>query len=632
MSLPGKIKNMRGVSAGEFLYRVRQFVRNRLFDRLAEDGLGVTLPIPDCSIINTPDAHQFYRIFDSCVDIFKEIDWHLDVSTGKRFPALFANDIDVFSGRVGNVKYVWEVNRMQFLLHLAYTYETSKDLKYLVLFCHYIATWRESNPYMLGVNWFSNIEVNLRLICWYFCWHLLNVDDLRNRDSAVDEFICDAWMPLVCEHTEYSYLHPSLYSSANSQLVVEYVGLFLATVAWKFPHWSSRQKYAHAGLEREIFRQNTAEGVNREESAEHVQFVGELFLIAAVVGRSAGIEFSKSYNDRLYAMARYLNAFLDCQCNSPMYGDIDDEYVLRTDADGQFNHFKSLLVSFATYFGDSSFKREGLSWDEKNSVLFGNEGKKKFDALASTPVPDGNNFFPQSGHFIFRKIEQERETFMHFDAAPLGYLNVAAHGHADALSFVLHVDGHPVLVDPGSYTDHTHEDMRRYFVGTLAHNTVCVNGKNQAEHIGPVMWLNHYRVNVLSSDESAGEATATHDGYASEGVMHTRQVKYDRDKDEFLIKDSLQCSHPVSLEIPFHLHPDASLALHGSNAEISVPGCRCVTITLDPKLSYAVREDGWFSDHFASKRIAKFLYAKIECFGDVEFETRIKVVSKVCPK
>ena len=634
MSLSRNNKKKKNFSAGETLYRIRKFFRNRFFDRLAEDDFGVKLPIPECSIINTENAHFPYPIFDSSIDIFKEIDWHLDISTGKRFPSLFANDIDVFSGRLGNAKYVWEVSRMKFLLHLAIAYETSKDLKYLVLFCHYIATWRESNPYMIGVNWFSNTEVNMRLICWFFCWQVLDIDDLRKRDSAIDEFICDAWLLLVFEHAEYSYLHPSLYSSANCQLVVEYVGLFLATLEWKIPHRSSRQKYAQSGLEREILRQVTAEGVNREESAEYVQFVADLFLIAAVEGKRAGVEFSKTYNDRLYAMARYINAFLDCQYNNPMYGDIDDEFVLRPDVGGAFNNFKSLLVSFATYFGDSEFKREGLAWDEKNSVLFGDEGKKKYESLACAPVLDGNKFFTQSGHFIFRKVVpaddtasagKVRETYMHFDAAPLGYLNVAAHGHADALSFVLYVDGHQFLVDPGSFADQSHEDLRRYLVGTLAHNTVCVNGKCQAEHVGPMMWLNHYRVKVSSSDESAGEVTASHDGYASEGVIHTRQIKYDRDKDEFTITDSLQCMHPVSLEVPFHLHPDASVNLHGSVADITVPGCRRVTMELDPKLSYAVREDGWYSEHFGVKVPAKFLYAKIECFGDVKFVTTLRI-------
>ena len=76
-------------SVRELLYRIRQFVRNRFFDRLAEDDFGVSLPIPDCTIINNEDAHKYYPIFESCIDIYKEIDWHLDVSTGKRFPQSF---------------------------------------------------------------------------------------------------------------------------------------------------------------------------------------------------------------------------------------------------------------------------------------------------------------------------------------------------------------------------------------------------------------------------------------------------------------------------------------------------------------------------------------------------------------
>jgi hypothetical protein len=45
------------------------------------------------------------------------------------------------------------------------------------------------------------------------------------------------------------------------------------------------------------------------------------------------------------------------------------------------------------------------------------------------------------------------------DAAPLGFLSIAAHGHADALSFILHVDGSPILVDPGMFTYHTHKEL-----------------------------------------------------------------------------------------------------------------------------------------------------------------------------
>ena len=639
------LKRLRTFSVGEIFYRIRQRIRTHVLDWIKLDESDFTHAKPDCSIIMDSNAHCFYPIFESSVDIFKDIDWHLDVSPGRRFPMQFSHKIDIRSDKYGSAKHVWEVNRWQYLLHVAWLYKTTGQHKYLVLFCHHLGMWRDANPYLVGVNWYSNIEVNLRLIGLFFGWALLDIDSLRKEDPIVEEFVIEIWTHLICDHAEYSYKHPSLYSSANNHLVAEYTGLFLAACKWQIPHRKSRLKYARKGLEREILRQNTPEGLNREEAAEYIQFVDDFFLIAAVAGRRYGIEFSTAYNERLHAMAEYMNAMLDVNCNYPMYGDGDDGFVLRPDAGGHFNNFKSLLVSFATYFGDASFKRAGLVWDEKNEILFGKEGREKFEALLAAPaVQDGNKFFAESGHFIFRKAEactaaegcadteqdavgnMTRETYMHFDAAPLGYLSIAAHGHADALSFILHVDGNPVIVDPGTFTYHTHRDLRNYFVSTLAHNTVCVNGKNQAEQAGPTLWLKHYKAKVLSCDEAQGVVEATHNGYASEGVSHTRRVEFNRDAEEFIITDTLHCDRKASIEIPFHLHPSAAVTLDGAVAEISVPGSRRVSMTLDSKLSYEIREDGWYSEHFGEKVPAKYLYVKTDCEGSVEFVTRIKVL------
>lgn len=625
MSLSWYIKRIRTFSVGEVFYRVRQRVRTHVLDWIKVDESDFTHEKPNCAIIADENAHEYYPIFESSVDIFKDIDWHLDVSTGKQFPKTFAHKIDIRSDKFGSAKHVWEVNRMQFLLHIAWLYKTTGQHKYLVLYCHHIGMWCEANPYLVGVNWYSNIEVNLRLIGWYFGWNLLDVDNLRKKDSIIEGFTAEVWNHLICEHAEYSYKHPSLCSSANNHLVSEYAGLFVAACKWDFPHRKSRLAYARKGLEREILKQNTPEGVNREEAAEYIQFIDDFFLIAAVVGRREGVEFSPAYNERLHKMADYMNAMLDENFNYPMYGDGDDGFVLRPDKGGHFNNFKSLLVSFATYFEDSSFKREGLVWDEKNEILFGAEGRAKFEALPAAPVADGNRFFAQSGHFIFRKNEG-REIYMHFDAAPLGYLSIAAHGHADALSFILHVDGNPVIVDPGTFTYHTHKDLRAYFVSTLAHNTVCVNGKNQAEQAGPTLWLKHYKAAVISCDESRGIVEATHDGYKSEGVSHTRRVEFNRDANEFIITDTLRCDRKASLEIPFHLHPSATVILNGTTAEIFVPGARKVALQLDGGLSYSIREDGWYSEHFGEKVPCKVLYAKKESLGESCFTTKIKVL------
>ena len=631
------IKRIKTFSAGEFFYRIRQRVRTHILDKHAmnahkEKQMMVSTDLPKSSVIEDRSAHFDYPIFEKSVDIFKPIDWHLDLSTGRTFPKSFAHKIDIRSDKYGSAKHVWEVNRMQFMLHIASLYKKSGDEKYLDLFCYHLASWKNENPYMMGVNWYSNIEVNLRLICWYFCWQVLDIDSMRSTEPGIEKFICDVWFPMILEHAEYSYNHPSLCSSANNHLISEYAGLFVAACGWDIPNRKARLEYAKAGLEREILTQNTAEGVNREEAAEYIQFIDDFFLIAAVVGRRAGVEFSEAYNKRLHSMADYMNAMLDCNCNYPMYGDGDDGFVLRPDSGGHFNNFKSLLTSFAVYFDEPSFKRPYALWDEKNELLFGVAGREKFvmmPAVAAGFVMDGNSFFAESGHFIFRRAEGIagsgfRETYLHFDAAPLGFLSIAAHAHADALSFILHVDGKPVLVDPGTFTYHTHKDLRAYFVSTIAHNTVCVNGKNQANQAGPTMWLAHYHCKMLNAGENFVEAT--HDGYKSEGVTHVRKIEFDRENNEFTIVDKLKCAKPAVVEIPYHLHPAVTAELQGRIAVLKIAETARVQMTLDEKLSYEIREDGWYSEHFGEKVPAKFLYAKTNCNSDTVFVTYLKVL------
>ena len=175
MALSWYLKRLRTFSAGEIFYRIRQRIRTHVLDLIKLDGSDYRREKPGCPIVLDADAHCFYPIFDQKLDIFKEIDWHLDLSTGKRFPQSFAHKIDIRSDRYGSAKHVWEVNRMQFLLHIALLYKSSGDIRYLVLFCHHLGMWRNANRYLVGVNWYSNIEVNLRLICWYFCWQVLDI-------------------------------------------------------------------------------------------------------------------------------------------------------------------------------------------------------------------------------------------------------------------------------------------------------------------------------------------------------------------------------------------------------------------------------------------------------------------------
>src|ERR1700754_4950041 len=59
---------------------------------------------------------------------------------------------------------------------------------------------------------------------------------------------------------------------------------------------------------------------------------------------------------------------------------------------------------------------------------------------------DGGGYAPNGGLVVLRK--GSKRTTM--DVGPLGYLSIAAHGHADALAVTLATDGHDLIVDPGT--------------------------------------------------------------------------------------------------------------------------------------------------------------------------------------
>lgn len=88
------------------------------------------------------------------------------------------------------------------------------------------------------------------------------------------------------------------------------------------------------------------------------------------------------------------------------------------------------------------------------------------------------------------------------DGGPHGFLSIAAHGHADALSVEVRHDGVDLLADPGTFCYHGQPEWRQYFRSTLGHNTLQVDGADQSVSGGPFLWTRHARSRVLVADTS----------------------------------------------------------------------------------------------------------------------------------
>jgi hypothetical protein len=160
--------------------------------------------------------------------------------------------------------------------------------------------------------------------------------------------------------------------------------------------------------------------------------------------------------------------------------------------------------------------------------------------------------FPDSGHTVLRTGEDGLTLL--FDHGPLGMAPGFGHAHADALSVVAYCAAAPVLVDSGTFTYTGDPAWRQYFRSTRAHNTVAVDGLDQACQETAFQWSRPYRSELLRNEARPDGGVcllARHDGYTSLGVIHWRGIVY-RPGWPLLVWDRLEGTGARRLTLHWH--------------------------------------------------------------------------------
>ncbi len=409
--------------------------------------------------------------FDDC-HLGDPIDWNRDHKHGVAAPMGFAPWIDYRDFRItGDCKFVWEPNRHHHLVVLGRAYRASGDVRYARAAVEQLTSWMDQCPYGIGMNWRSPLELGIRLINWVWTVDLIRESGLIDGDLRV------RLVNSVYRHVWEIARKYSRGSSANNHLVGEAAGVFVATSYFRdlknAARWRARSREI---LSREILRQTFPDGGTREQALGYHFFVLQFFVVAGLVARLSGEDFPASYWARLEKIFEFAATMNEGGKAPPMFGDCDDGYVL--DLGGDRGDFRPWLAVGAALFGRRDFKAVAGGYSEAAWWLMGESGRARFDALSEeTPLPDlVSRAFPESGLYLLQHGSRNPEARISvvFDCGNLGLGPLAAHGHADAMSFTLRVCGEDVFVDPGTYDYFTHPRWREYFRSTRAHNTVVV--------------------------------------------------------------------------------------------------------------------------------------------------------------
>jgi hypothetical protein len=142
-----------------------------------------------------------------------------------------------------------------------------------------------------------------------------------------------------------------------------------------------------------------------------------------------------------------------------------------------------------------------------------------------------------------------------FDCGPLGPDYQPGHGHCDLLSYELSLHGQRVVVDTGVSTYEPGPE-RSYERSTAAHNTLRIDGEDQAEIWGSFRVGRRPGVGQIGggSNEVFHFVCGGHHAYRRLGVVHARKILL-RPPDTWIVVDFLCGSGSHLVESFLHFHP-----------------------------------------------------------------------------
>ena len=514
------------------------------------------LPQQTAQIIRQADKicrHQFDLLGYEDLDYGDRIRWHLDRVHGKQAPKKAFYKIRYLDfNEVGDSKVTWELNRLQHMVTLAKAYRLTDDGRYADEILRQWRHWHAENPYAVGINWASSLEVAFRSLSWIWMYQLLE------GTPALPQEFRNEWLRAQALNGRYIERYLSTYFSPNTHLLGEAVALlFLGTMC---PEISRAEEWKSRGWEivlQEARRQVRADGFHFEQSSYYHVYAIDFFLHASVLARLNELtvpdEFEKTLEKMLDALLLVGRAGAP-----PRFGDDDGGRVF----DPRRNRSEHLLDPLAT--GAVVFRRgdlKGVAGElpEETIWLLGEQGVAEWDCLQTQPPDMDSASLPSAGLYVLATAMPPSQLVI--DAGPQGGQG-AGHGHADALSICLQSQGHSLLIDPGTLEYVGDGPERDLFRATAMHNTLSVDGVSQSEPAGSFGWnhLTNAKVDQWIRGKSFDLFVGSHDGYSRlASPVHHRRWVFSLKSGLYLVRDLAQGKGRHRLEIAWHLGPEMQL-------------------------------------------------------------------------
>jgi hypothetical protein len=561
--------------------------------------------------------HQFL-IFGQTIHFKDKIDWHSDPINGhhwqlkyyKRLLPVF-NTIDNSDGKVP-----YELSRFSHLSTLGMAYWITGDEKYPAEFINEIELWLDNNPYPYGINWTCAMDVAIRV-----CNMLLGLHFFKYSQNINNKFILRMTGSLL-KHGRFimKNLEYASRGITTNHYLADITGLvYLGTLLREFEEAERWRKFGINELVKEMRKQVYTDGCDFESSTCYHRLVLELFFFSTLIVVINDNEFEgdnykeicrknfkDDYTNRLYKMFEAVLHLLKPSGQMPQIGD-NDSGRLHSLGIREVLDMRYLLSLGAIFFKEPKFKIKEYGFSEEALWVFGNEGHNVWQSLAENCLANiKSRSYADAGWYLMRN----NNDYCLISCGWNGGSGV--HSHNDKVSFELTVNGHDIIVDPGTYVYTPYPMERNKFRSTEYHNTLKLDGYEQNDIPDKNMFCLPDKVKILCAELVEDDDKISFHGEISyKDVTHKRVIILDKKASDWQIVDNFSCSNQVKAKWTFHLSPHV---ITDGNVLLTKAGFE--KIASIEVLGLEMKKEFYdYSPEYGVRQMAECLFADVSAMG-----------------
>lgn len=471
-------------------------------------------------------------------------------------------EIEDFTREAGDIKFVWEQSRFNFVYPLI-RYDARSNEDHSLFIISQILDWIEKNPLNCGPNYKCSQEISLRVLNWIFV--LAFYKNSKNLDKKTFKLITNSiyWQ---IDHV-YKNINFSRIAVRNNHAITETLTLYLVGLLFpEYPKASVWKKKGKQWFETEIAYQIAKDGTYLQFSMNYHRVVVQLLTLAISVSERHGETFSNVVYDRAYQSVNFL---FQCQDDKtgwlPNYGANDGALFFKLN-DMEYRDYRPQLDALHYLLTGQNLYSENY---EDRIWFYRTEIERKLYPPIKKKM--GCVSFDIGGYYIIRDVD----TFSFIRCGKY----VTRPSHADNLHIDIWINGNNVLCDGGSFLYNTDSSISRYFAGTESHNTVMLGEYDQMLKGPRFIWYYWTQAIACKFVETEGEYVFQGEvkcfTYIDKRIRHRRLIKKCKNKMQWIIRDEiLNKPHLLSMRQIWHtnnskMHFYSKSKLYSKNCFVS---------------------------------------------------------------